>query len=301
MSPVLMPLSSSSLLGSKQNVFGPPDSPVRAGETSQRPLSASQADLSQSIGDPAADARRERKVLDLEITNSSLLAINRSLEREVRKQKSELRRMRRMTRNSNRQSWLSQSSGGAQLSALDEDSEDLDEDERSDDADGDEGSDGGSLDDEALSPEALAQNDARHQRGDERRLLLDLTKHKELLIDSQKLNQSIQHCLGVTEQLIADGRRALEYQVRVSEVQLGGRVLSPEEVAERAVAEGMTDDSYFPDVSDDLYDGGSSSVVDVTEGESGIGLDSSEVSQAMVSQAPPAGLYQEVMAEIGRG
>jgi len=37
-------------------------------------------------------------VLDLEISNSSLLAINRSLEKEIRKQKAELRRFRRMSR-----------------------------------------------------------------------------------------------------------------------------------------------------------------------------------------------------------
>lgn len=53
---------------------------------------------SKSVSELAADARRERKVLDLEISNSSLLAINSSLEREVRRQKAELKRFRRLSR-----------------------------------------------------------------------------------------------------------------------------------------------------------------------------------------------------------
>ncbi|KAJ8104837.1 hypothetical protein OPT61_g10539 [Boeremia exigua] len=52
----------------------------------------------EMMNELAANARRERKVLDLEISNSSLLAINRSLEKEMRKQKAELKRLRRMSR-----------------------------------------------------------------------------------------------------------------------------------------------------------------------------------------------------------
>ncbi|KAF2454225.1 hypothetical protein BDY21DRAFT_353380 [Lineolata rhizophorae] len=44
-----------------------------------------------------------------------------------------------------------------------------------------------------------------------------------------KMNQSLKRCLGWTEELIKDGRKALEYRVRVSDVKLGGRVLRDEE------------------------------------------------------------------------
>ncbi len=44
------------------------------------------------------NARRERKVQDLQITNASLEAINRSLERQLRKQKAEIRQYRRLSR-----------------------------------------------------------------------------------------------------------------------------------------------------------------------------------------------------------
>lgn len=64
---------------------------------------------------------------------------------------------------------------------------------------------------------------------DAKRLRLDLSKHREILVDSQKLNQSIKRCVGFTEELISQGKRALEYRVRVSDVKLGGRVLSEDE------------------------------------------------------------------------
>lgn len=86
-----------------------------------------------------------------------------------------------------------------------------------------------SVDEETLSPDALADRDASYRLRDEKRLQLDLTKHRELLVDSQKMNQSLKRCLGWTEELINDGKKALEYKVHVSDVKLGGRVLSSEE------------------------------------------------------------------------
>jgi len=78
-----------------------------------------------------------------------------------------------------------------------------------------------------LSPSILAAQDAKHQQRDEERLNLDLAKHQQILIDSQKINQSIKRCLDWTEELIKDGKKALEYKVNVSDVKLGGRVLDP--------------------------------------------------------------------------
>jgi hypothetical protein len=93
-----------------------------------------------------------------------------------------------------------------------------------------------------LNPEA---NALRHEkrRGDERRLQLDLSKHQQLLIDSQKINQSLKRCLGWTEELIKEGRRALAYQVRASDIELGGRVLAPEEIERRERGDDTTEDN----------------------------------------------------------
>ncbi|KAI9768720.1 MAG: hypothetical protein M1840_004715 [Geoglossum simile] len=183
---------------------------------------------SQQI-DLAANARRERKVLDLEISNSSLLAINRTLEREMRKQCAELRRYRRLSR-SGRLSLTSVSN----CPPLVRPSDATDYEDRSDRSDmteeDEESLSDDSFEDGALSPNAMVESDARHRAKDERRLQLDLSKHRQLLIDSQKMNQSLKKCLGWTEELIREGRKALDYRVRVSDIRLGGRVLAPDDL-----------------------------------------------------------------------
>jgi hypothetical protein len=197
-----------------------------------------------------ANARRERRVQDLEIRNGSLEAINRTLERQLRKQTAELRRYQRLSR-SGRLSMGSMGSripsgskvdgeglaqAGMDLNDLSEEdsdiegegaeSDELDDDlEEEDDLSSSEGS-------VVRSPSATAMRQEKERR-DERRLQLDLSKHQQLLVDSQKINQSLKRCLGWTEELIKEGKRALEYQVRPGDVELGGRVLAPEEVERR--------------------------------------------------------------------
>lgn len=173
-------------------------------------------------------ARHERKLLDLEISNSSLLAINRSLEREVLKQKSELRRLRRATRGSlanDRTSWLSAMSVGED--ALSDmgmsspaDSEIVDQ---------------STVDDIDTPTKVYGQ--PSHSSTDTR-TNLDLSKHKDLLIDSQKMNLSLQRCLGMTEQLLKDANKALNYQPQVT-----SKVVSPEQSSLRE--EQSIRDDYF--------------------------------------------------------
>ncbi|KAJ5096437.1 hypothetical protein NUU61_005793 [Penicillium alfredii] len=186
-------------------------------------------------GDAAANARTERKILDLEISNSSLLAINRTLEREMRKQNAELRRYRRLSR-SGRLSVApsTRSFSGTALSVtseLDEGTSELSSTRSQDDLT--EFSDEESVADESImSPDSLAEHDAKHRVHDEKRFMLDLVRHQELLVDSQKMNQSLKRCLGWTEELIKEGQKALEYNVHVHDIELGGRVLAPEELGE---------------------------------------------------------------------
>ncbi|KAF1814174.1 hypothetical protein P152DRAFT_456406 [Eremomyces bilateralis CBS 781.70] len=209
-------LSPTSLSSGPANTAPPLPSPT----STSRPQSPTKpTPPPTNFDEMAANARRERKVLDLEISNSSLLAINRQLEREVRKQKGELRRFRRLTR-AGRLSEFSAATARSSLAvgeAPDSGTDsnfglsDLSESEDEDD----------STDESSLS---AAANDARLMK-DEKRLRLDLEKHRELLVDSQRMNQSLRRCLGWTEELIVSGKKALEYRVRVSDVKLGGRVL----------------------------------------------------------------------------
>jgi hypothetical protein len=207
----------------------------------------------KAISDLASDARRERKVLDLEISNSSLLAINSSLEREVRRQKAELKRFRRLSRAgrfsfgpSDRSARLSEG-----LSTLGEDEEENEDGDYaafgppsgftdlyasgSDDDDDDDGNES-LASGEPLSPGSAAARAGRESdrlAKDEKRLRLDLEKHKDLLVQSQMMNQSLKRCMYATEDMIREGKKALEYNVRVSDVRLGGRILTGHEDEDR--------------------------------------------------------------------
>ncbi|KAK2067856.1 hypothetical protein P8C59_001561 [Phyllachora maydis] len=64
----------------------------------QSPATTKSPTQDKELSELVASARRERKVQDLQITNASLEAINRTLERQLRKQTAELRRYRRLSR-----------------------------------------------------------------------------------------------------------------------------------------------------------------------------------------------------------
>ncbi|PNY28541.1 Uncharacterized protein TCAP_01534 [Tolypocladium capitatum] len=203
----------------------------------QSPTKSSYA--ADPVSELVANARRERKVQDLEITNASLEAINRTLERQLRKQTAELRRYRRLSR-SGRISLASAASSRVPSAALTDPPVDLSEEEATEDED----EELDSIDDSDLSsndstsagnPLSPSEKLAARRMRDERRLQLDLTKHQELLVDSQKMNQSLKRCLDWTQVLIKEGQKALEYHVRVSDVKIGGRVLAPPDEDEDSV------------------------------------------------------------------
>ncbi|KAJ8058938.1 hypothetical protein OCU04_011923 [Sclerotinia nivalis] len=195
----------------------------------------------ERMNELAAIARNERKVLDLEITNSSLEAINRTLEREMRKQTAELRRYKRLSR-SGRLSMATRASSRATSGALsvvdekesndlsDNSQENFDLEDEEDEEEEGMSSEEDFIDDGTLSPGAVAEHDLKHRKKDEKRLRLDLSKHQQQLIDSQKMNQSLKKCLGWTEELINEGKRALDYRVKTSDIgPLAPRVLAPAE------------------------------------------------------------------------
>ena len=226
-------VSNTSVANSTASVPTPPKGPL-SDVSSSSPHSPDKSTGGQSalqhMNELASNARRERKVLDLEITNSSLLAINRQLEREMRKQKAELRRFRRMSRGG-RFSTGSMDSAAAEVMVVEisvaSDDSDASEAENEQEEESLSSSES-SFDENAMSSGALAERDARHRHKDERLLRLDLTRHRELLIGSQKMNQSLKRCLGWTEELISEGKKALAYSVGVSDVKFGGRVLETE-------------------------------------------------------------------------
>ena len=190
----------------------------------------------EMMNELAANARRERKVLDLEISNSSLLAINRSLEKEMRKQKAELKRLRRMSRAGRFSidalgSTLDTSTAkrASDLSDMSEVEEEQEEEEEEVPSEEEVESSESSFDESVPENSVQAERDEAYRLKDEKRLQLDLAKHRDLLMDSQKMNESLKRCLGWTDQLIKDAQKALDYKVNVSDVRLGGRVLVTED------------------------------------------------------------------------
>ncbi|KAL8761249.1 MAG: hypothetical protein Q9184_002629 [Pyrenodesmia sp. 2 TL-2023] len=210
-------------------------------ETSPQPIPSSPGKPARGqskldhLNELAANARRERKVLDLEISNSSLLAINRTLETEMRKQKAELRQLRRLrssgrfpssTRSpSSRFSMPSVSDDMSLPSSADED--DMDDDRFSNLSSGT--SDDTSFPDSLSFSPTIRNSSIPVAKGRRKRSFrIDFSAQRVLLLDSQKLNQALKRCLTCTDELIADGKRALEYRVNTGEVaNLGPKVLTP--------------------------------------------------------------------------
>ena len=204
-------------------VFSPPQSPTKAPGAGQSKI--------DHMNELAANARRERKVLDLEISNSSLLAINRTLEREMRKQTAELRRFRRLSRSRRLSIPPSRSvSGKKSILAEGTDRSLLDSDEEEEDDMDDVSSNLSST--SAASRPSFRNAHAGHNRfQDPERIELDLAAHRALLQDSQILNMSIKRCLEQSENLLENGKRALAYFAEAPEPEnLGPRVLTPDEV-----------------------------------------------------------------------
>jgi len=188
--------------------------------------------------DFAAQARRERKVLDLEISNSSLLAINRSLEREMKKQKAELKRFRRLSRAGHFNPPPAQTSQDPDLpeinastsrpsSPFEEDVSDMLTSSESESEDAD-------------TTSTTSQDAALMRAKDEERIRRDLRKHRELILDTARMNRSLQRCLTWTEDLIKDGKKALDHHVRSEEVKLGGRILSADDMEDETTLGSIT-------------------------------------------------------------
>ena len=212
---------------SPPHVFSPPQSPTKAPGVGQSKI--------DHMNELAANARRERKVLDLEISNSSLLAINRTLEREMRKQTAELRRFRRLSR-SGRLSVAPSRSASGKKTMFSEDAGDMDDrssldsDEEGDDDMEDLLSNLSSTS-AASRPSSTTAHAAHDRFQDPKRIELDLAAHRALLQDSQKLNISIKRCLEKSENLLESGKRALAYHAEEPEAEkLGPRVLTLDEV-----------------------------------------------------------------------
>ena len=222
---------------SSPHVFSPPQSPTKAPGTGQSKI--------DHMNELAANARRERKVLDLEISNSSLLAINRTLEREMRKQTAELRRYRRLSRSGRLSVAPSRSASGKMSRFLEHaaetnDRSSLDSEEEEEDDDMEDMLSNLSSTSAASRRSSTTAHAAHDRFQDPKRIELDLAAHRALLQDSQRLNTSIKRCLEQSESLLESGKRALAYHAEAPEAEnLGPRVLTLDDVDDGLFGQGQ--------------------------------------------------------------
>ncbi|KAJ8103818.1 hypothetical protein POJ06DRAFT_7657 [Lipomyces tetrasporus] len=237
LSPRRPTLSTAGSTTSTGSVYTPPThfhpaSPTQSSSSQSSALSVGDApglltaadDGETTPGAPAETdaARTNRKILDLEISNTSLLAINHTLEREMRGQSRELRVLKK---------WIQRHNfGGREIdigSLSVSETEDSGVDEDSDDE-----SDGsGDEDDEDLTigPFSAQRSSARNNDSVTRSVMeLEnvVKKERDLLEASRALNGSITKCIFMSDLLLKEARTSLSFKVSQEDLRIGGRVLS---------------------------------------------------------------------------
>lgn len=192
------------------------------------------------------------QVMDLEISNASLLAINRTLERKMKKQTSELRRYRRLARSGELKARLqpkkrrsrtsegiadmAEGEGKGKVEAIvAEDGAEEEEEEEDEDESSSEGESG------TTDEQTQSYNGKRAiVTTDNDKVSAELQKHQALLEASAKTDALLVRCQFMIEEMVKEAKKALDYRVAASDVKLGGRILGSDNEEED---EGSNDDN----------------------------------------------------------
>lgn len=147
----------------------------------------------------------ERKVKDLEISNSSLLAVNKFLEKKLQQQANQISmlRARSANTNTNTNDGMNYDEGG------DEEDDFLREEDDVLDSDSEE-----------ESIQALIAGS-----GDNLDAIENRTKsHIGVVRSYQRINNSLTRCLYLTQSLITDANNSLQMAVDPDDIRIGGKV-----------------------------------------------------------------------------
>ncbi|KAK9349272.1 hypothetical protein V1522DRAFT_396095 [Lipomyces starkeyi] len=232
-------LSGSGSSTSTPSIFTPtphihPSSPTYSSSSQSSAVSVGDsAEVSTAMDDgdtpPAAPvetdaARTNRKILDLEISNTSLLAINRTLEREIRGQSRELRALKR---------WIQRHNiGGVEIDVGNLSVSETEDSGIDDDSDKESNS-SGDEDDEDVTIGPFSKRSSVRSKGTLSQSVLELDglvqEEQNLLEASQAVNGSITNCLFMSDILLKEARASLSFKVSEEDLRVGGRVLSYED------------------------------------------------------------------------
>lgn len=171
-----------------------PGIPHRAATTSPDSVKAGELDSLKSRA-----ARSERKVMDLEISNTSLMAVNKFLEKKLHKQSVLLHEYETS-------SWSTGNNNKATTPFSDSEDED-------------EGLKENKIPlDSLLDENELIDQDGIHAIQDR------TNKHIEFVESYERMNRSLRKCLYLSQSLLEDATNSLEYSIDPEDVKLGGRV-----------------------------------------------------------------------------
>uniref|UniRef100_A0A060T343 ARAD1A06622p n=1 Tax=Blastobotrys adeninivorans TaxID=409370 RepID=A0A060T343_BLAAD len=155
-----------------------------------------------------ASSRVERKVKDLEISNSSLLAVNKFLEKKLQQQAHQISMLRARSANTNTTDTINTNDG-----------ENYDEGDGEDDFFGEEDdvldSDGEEESIQALIGGSVDNLDAIENR---------TKSHIDVVRSYQRINNSLTRCLYLTQSLITDANNSLQLAVSPDDIRIGGKV-----------------------------------------------------------------------------
>ncbi|KAK9469758.1 hypothetical protein V1512DRAFT_17157 [Lipomyces arxii] len=254
------PAPSASVASSSTSALSPPPffhlSPTLSASSFSSAMSSDEVDSQYSAAEESGDdddtankvpeedsARVNRKILDLEISNTSLLEINRTLERQMRSQSRELRALKR---------WIQRNNiSGDEFNTADMSVSDTEDSEGEGVKD-----DHGSLNEEEDNTLHAVHEASKASKKWSMPMDKFTITEEELLATSRAMNNSITKCIFMSDLMVKEAKTSLSYTVLEDELRVGGRVLSYDDATqiymddgEIGADEGNTDDG--DDNSDD--------------------------------------------------
>lgn len=136
----------------------------------------------------------DRRIEDLEISNKSLLSVNKYLEKRIRTQQDDINKMTAILKSKGNNIWEERDFSSATSSP------DLDWDEET------------------------FESDDKIDQAARRRTVTFINNLKS----AEESDKALHQCIYATERLIKDAMQAINYNVRTEDVKLGGRVVLDE-------------------------------------------------------------------------
>lgn len=148
-------------------------------------------------------ARSDRKIMDLEISNASLMAVNKYLEKRLRSQAKDIQYLKVSNNDPT-------SSTTTKIPGFDSDSEDEESEDGRENSDKEENTNDKELDNSLERNRSPAELDLA-----EKTKLIEqrMQSHIKFLESSEKVNKIMRNCLLITDSLIEQGNKSLKFEV----------------------------------------------------------------------------------------